>query len=67
MTQTPITDHSPFPALPTIRQAAKLTGYPEHLIRDIVSRGLVVSIPAGNRRYVNLDSLLNYINGRVDQ
>lgn len=53
-----------FPALPTIRQAAKLTGYPEHLIRDLVSKGLVRSVPAGNRRYVNMNSLLDYINGR---
>lgn len=51
------------PELRTIRTAAKLTGYPEHLIRDLVSKGLVRSVPAGNRRYVNMDSLLEYISG----
>ena len=53
-----------FPALPTIRQAAKMSGYPEHLIRSLVAQGLVRSVPAGNRRYVNMDSLLDYITGR---
>ena len=62
MTQTPMTSRD-FPALPTIRQAAKQTGYPEHFIRDLVTRGLVKSVPAGNRRYVNMISLLEYING----
>ena len=51
------------PELRTIRTAAKLTGYPEHLIRSLVENGLVRTIPAGKRQYVNMDSLLEYISG----
>lgn len=58
-----MTDRESFPPLPTIRQAAKQTGYPEHLIRSLVKRGIVKSVPAGNRRYVNMASLLDYIRG----
>ncbi len=47
----------------TQRQAAKKAGLPEHFVRMLVSSGKVLSIPAGNRRYVNMKSLYAYING----
>ncbi len=53
-----------FPMLLTPRSASKQSGVPEHLIRMLIKDGAVVSVPAGNRRYVNMKSLYNYINGR---
>lgn len=55
------TTENGYPLLLTARPASKLSGVPEHLIRELVAKGLVKSVPAGNRRYVNMQSLHEYV------
>ena len=52
-----------YPMLLTARPASKVSSVPEHLIRKLIAEGKVKSVPAGNRRYVNMKSLFDYING----
>ena len=55
-----------YPRLLTQRQAAQESGYPEHFIRSLVAKGLIKSVPAGNRKYVLMQSLHDYINGEAE-
>ena len=56
-----------FPVLLTPKPASKQSGVPEHLIRKLIADGTVISVPAGNRRYVNMQSLHDYISGRANR
>ena len=59
------TNEHGYPVLLAPRPASKVSGVPEHLIRKLIADGAVKSVPAGNRRYVNMQSLRDYINGEA--
>lgn len=51
------------PPIRTVRQTARETGVPEHLIRAGIREGWVPGFPRGNRFYVQVDRFLEYLNG----
>lgn len=55
------------PELRTIRQLAKETSIPEHLIRSLVKQGKVRYVMAGNRAYVLKQSLFDFLSGECEQ
>lgn len=50
------------PHMATIKEAAKIFGLPEHLVRRKVLNGEVVAISAGRRYLVNVDRFAEYLN-----
>ena len=50
------------PRMETIKATAKLTGLPEHFIRQKVISGEIVSVKAGCKYLVNVDKLIEYLN-----
>ena len=55
------------PIMRTIRNEAKATGLPEHLLRSLVKQGKVRVIYAGTRAYVNHSSVCSYLNGEEER
>lgn len=51
------------PKMRTIRETARLTGFPEHAIRQLVKEGKIIYVKAGNKSLVNLDRFIDYLNG----
>ena len=49
------------PTMRTIRAEAKATGLPEHFIRQLTKAGKIKCVYAGNRCYLNHDSLVAYL------
>ena len=49
------------PVLRTIRELAKETEIPEHLIRTLVKQKKIRFVMAGNRAYVIKQSLFDYL------
>lgn len=58
-----ITISSPVPRMRTIAEAAKETGIPQHALRGWVKSGQVPAVFAGNKALINLDRLLDFLNG----
>ena len=52
------------PTLATAHKASILENVPEHLIRELIREGRIRWVPAGNRRYVVLQSLREYLYGK---
>ena len=51
------------PQMRTIRQAAKEAGVPEHFVRRLVMENKIVFVRAGCKALVNLDRLIEFLNG----
>ena len=52
----------PVPRMRTIPQAAEEANISVHFVRKIVKEGRVIAVKSGCKYYVNLDSLINYLN-----
>lgn len=50
------------PHMETIKATSKLTGLPEHFIRQKVLNGEIVSVKAGSKYLVNVDKFIEYLN-----
>ena len=50
------------PHMETIKATSKLTGLPEHFIRQKVLSGEIVSVKAGSKYLVNVDKFIEYLN-----
>ena len=61
MNDTTIT--SPLPRMRTISEAAKETGIPQHALRRWVKSGQIPAVYSGNRALLNLDRLIDYLQG----
>ena len=55
-----------FPHMGKVDEAARLSGLSKYEIRRLVATGTVRSVRAGNRILVNLDSLAQYMNTRIE-
>lgn len=53
----------PLPRMRTIRETARLTGFPEHAVRQLVKENKIVYVKAGNKALVNLDRFIDFLNG----
>lgn len=51
------------PRMLGIRETAQLFGLPQHFVRQLVIKGEIISVKAGNRYLVNCDKLVEYLNG----
>lgn len=54
---------NPLPKMRTIVEAAKETGVSQHAIRQWVKSGQVPAVYAGSKALINLDRLLDFLNG----
>lgn len=54
------------PELRTIRQLAKETNIPEHLIRSLVKQNQIRYVMAGNRAYIVKQSLFDFLTGECE-
>lgn len=54
------------PRMRTIRETARLTGFPEHALRVLVRENKIVYVRAGNKALVNLDRFIDYLNGESE-
>lgn len=52
-----------FPEFLTASNASKATGLSEHFIRTALKNGDVDYFQIGNRKYVNMDSLYDFVAG----
>ena len=52
----------PLPRMRTISKAAEEVGVAVHFVRQLVKGQKIIFIKSGNKSYVNLDSLINYLN-----
>lgn len=50
------------PKMRTIQMAAKETGVSAYLVRKLVKEQKIVFVQSGCKSYVNLDSLIDYLN-----
>lgn len=57
-----ITCKSNVPRMRTIKQGAKEAGIPEHFLRQLIKQNKVVYVKAGNKSFVNLDCLIDFLN-----
>lgn len=60
-----VTENAPKPKRPwmeKIKDAARISGLPEHMIRNKVLSGELVAISSGRRYLVNMDKLFEYLN-----
>lgn len=54
---------SPLPRMRTIKEASRETGISQHAIRQWVKSGQVPAVYAGSKALINLDRLLDFLNG----
>lgn len=50
------------PLMMTVLQAQKYTGLSERFLRDCIREGRIVYVKSGNRTYINVDKLIEYLN-----
>lgn len=50
------------PLMMTVLETVKYTGLPERLLRAKIRSGDIVCIKSGNRTYINVDKLIDYLN-----
>ena len=50
------------PLMMTVLDTVKYTGLPERFIRSLVRSGKIVCVKSGNRTYINIDKLIEYLN-----
>ena len=50
------------PRMRTIRETARLTGFPEHALRILVQQNKVVFVRCGSKVLVNYDRFLDFLN-----
>ena len=55
------------PRMRTIKAAAKELNFPEHALRVLVKQNKVVYVMAGSKALVNLDKLIDFLNGEREQ
>lgn len=55
------------PKMMRIKEAAQEVGVPVHALRVWVSQGSVHAVRSGSRYYVNLASLISFLNGTDKQ
>lgn len=55
------------PRMMRIKQAAQETGVPVHALRVWIDQGSVHAVRSGSRYYVNLASLIKFLNGEEQQ
>lgn len=55
-------EKKPLPRMRTIPKAAEEVGVAVHFVRRLVKGQKIIFIKSGNKSYVNLDSLINYLN-----
>lgn len=53
------------PHMETIKNTAKITGLPEHFIRQKVLSGEIVAVQAGRKYLVNIDKFAEYLNSNT--
>lgn len=53
------------PRMLKIKEAAELTGLSYHFLRQLCLEGKVFHVKAGNRYFINADSLAAYLNGEI--
>lgn len=53
------------PKMRTITEASRETGISQHALRAWVKSGQVPAVFAGNKALINLDRLLDFLNGGV--
>ena len=51
------------PRMLTIREAAKETGLSEHMVRMLCRQRKIVCFTSGRKYIINLDKLIDYLNG----
>ena len=51
------------PVMKTMKEASEMTGISYNEIRNLALRNEIVYITAGNKRYINMDSLACYLSG----
>lgn len=51
------------PKMMRIKEAAQETGVPVHALRVWIDQGCVHAVRSGSRYYVNLASLISFLNG----
>lgn len=56
---------SPLPKMRTIAEASRETGISQHALRAWVKSGQVPAVYAGSKALINLDRLLDFLNGGV--
>ncbi len=56
---------NPLPKMRTISEASRETGISQHALRGWVKSGQVPAVFAGNKALINLDRLLDFLNGGV--
>lgn len=60
--ETPLTTTN-IPTMLTINETAKITNLAKHYIRSLVWDNKIVYIQAGNKYLINLDKLIQFLNG----
>lgn len=56
-------DQRQIPTLRTIRETARMLNFPEYSLRQMRARGTLPGFSSGTRYYVNVDKLLELMNG----
>ena len=51
------------PRMRTIRETARLTGFPEHAIRRLVKSNKIVYVQCDRKVLVNVDKFIDFLNG----
>lgn len=51
------------PTMVTVKEAAAATRLPQGFLRNACNDGTIAHIRSGSKIYINLDSLLSYLNG----
>lgn len=54
---------SPLPKMRTIAEASRETGIPQHALRVWVKNKQIPAVYAGTKALINLDRLLDFLNG----
>lgn len=54
------------PKMATINEAAALTGLAKHFIRQLALQNKVRSVRAGKKILVNLEKLVDFLNGQTE-
>ena len=54
---------SPLPRMRTISEASREIGIPQHTLRRWVKTGQIPAVYSGNRALLNLDRLIDYLQG----
>lgn len=55
------------PRMRTIRETARLTGFPEHAIRQLVRDDKIIFVRCGTKALINLDKFVEFLNGEGAQ